>query len=398
MPGKNFLFGLLVFMTLPAIAQNYVSVYDNCNYGGAFYMLPPGNYRVYEMKIANDRLSSFQVPPGMKITIYEHDNFSGRSQTYTSSMYCLGTDWNDMTSSIVVEGAAPNYNSNDFVTFYNDCYSRGYSRSLGPGTYTGNDLGILRENISSFSIFGNLRVRLYLNNDNASGYYVNIDESQYCLGSSYNDRIRSVVIEYRPGGYGGNYGGNTGNNYATVYADCNYRGNSLRLSPGYYQGDKLGLLRYNISSIEIPSNLRAKVYINNEYLSGNYYLLTETTNCLSATMNNRIGSLVIEESGYNNNNNNNYPPDTYERVIIYTDGSYRGQSATLMPGTYSTMAQAGFPDNALSSLSVPVGYRVVLYEYENFKGKSYTIIQSKPQFFFSGWNDKTSSIAVYRDR
>ena len=74
------------------------------------------------------------------------------------------------------------------------------------------------------------------------------------------------------------------------------------------------------------------------------------------------------------------------------------QSASLLPGTYSTMAQAGFPNKALSSLTVPAGYRVVIYEQENFRGKSYTITASKNKFYMSGWNDKASSIAVYRDR
>ena len=62
------------------------------------------------------------------------------------------------------------------------------------------------------------------------------------------------------------------------------------------------------------------------------------------------------------------------------------------------MQQIGFPNKALSSLTVPEGFRVVLYENENFVGKKYTITQSKTGFSFSGWNDKTSSIAVYRDR
>ncbi|HRE39402.1 MAG TPA: hypothetical protein PK092_13225, partial [Chitinophagaceae bacterium] len=163
---------------------------------------------------------------------------------------------------------------------------------------------------------------------------------------------------------------------------------------GYYQGDKLGMFRYDISSVEVPSGMRVKVFMN-ESLSGSSYTISENNYCLNSTLNNRIGSFVIEETGYGGNNN--YPPNTGSAVVIYTDDNYRGQSATLYPGTYSTMSQAGFPDNALSSLSVPAGFRVVLYEFENFRGKSYTITQSKTGFSFSGWNDKTSSIAVYRD-
>jgi hypothetical protein len=111
-------------------------------------------------------------------------------------------------------------------------------------------------------------------------------------------------------------------------------------------------------------------------------------------MKNRIGSLVIEEK----NNQGNYPPQNAEKVILYADILYKGQSTEILPGTYKTMAEAGFIDNALSSLIVPPGYRVVLYEFENFGGRSYTITASKSMFTLSGWNDKASSIAVYRDR
>jgi hypothetical protein len=350
------------------------------------------------------------------VTLYEHDDYKGKSITYTSSVACLTDGWNDNTSSMVVENLNYNYNNNnnnnyypnnnygnDYVTFYNDCYSKGYSQSLRPGTYYGNQLGILKTNISSFYITGNLRVKMYFNSDNAAGYSTNFDESQSCLMSSYNDKVRSIVIEARPNNYNNNYQNNNYNNgnnsYATVYADCNYGGNSLRLEPGYYQGDKLGLLRYNISAIEIPSNLRAKVYVNNEYLNGSSYTITENSSCLSSTLNNKIGSLVIEERyGSNNNNyNNNYNQGNDQFVKIYTDNNYKGLSASLLPGTYPTMEQAGFIDNNLSSLFLPAGYRVVLYDLPNFGGKSYTINASKTGFSFSGWNDRTSSIAVYRD-
>jgi hypothetical protein len=136
-------------------------------------------------------------------------------------------------------------------------------------------------------------------------------------------------------------------------------------------------------------------------MAGSYYTLNENNSCLSGTLNNKIGSIVIEEKnyGYNNNNNNNYyPPDASQRVVLYVDENYKGQSVSLLPGTYSNMSQIGFPDNAMSSLTVPDGYRVVIYEHENFSGKSYTITSSKTKFYLSGWSDKTSSIAVYRDR
>ncbi len=392
---------LFILFCTAAISQtNFVTLYEGCNFSGKKNFLPPGTYRTYQMKVNNDKLSSIEIPAGMKVTIYENDKFEGRSNTYSSNASCLESNWNDMTSSIVVESSSynPTFNSNDYITFFNDCYSKGYSQSLRPGNYSGAQLGNLKYNISSFQISGNLRVRIYLNNENVSGYSYTLDASQSCLPDNYNDKIGSLVIEYKPAQPTYSPVGNNAA-YATVYTDCNYGGNSLRLAPGYYSGEKLGLLKYDISAIEIPSNLKARVYLNNETLSGSYYTISENSSCLSSTLNNRIGSLIIEENNGigNNNNNNTYPPAENEKVVLYTDGNYRGQSSTLLPGTYSTMSQAGFPDDALSSLTVPVGYRVVIYESENFKGKSYTITASKPAFTFSNWNDKTSSIAVYRN-
>lgn len=375
-------------------AQNYVTLYEDCNYSGKKHYLEAGTYRLYQMKIDNDQLSCMQIPSGMRVTIYEDDNFEGKSKIFTSSISCLDGEWNDLASSIVVENTAyqPGYNQNDYVVFYADCYAHGYSQTLRPGTYSGSELGILKNNISSFTVYGNLRVRAYTTSDNASGYYQTFDATENCLSNNYNDKIRSLIVEYKPSG---NYSGNYGNQYASFYTDCNYSGNSMRLLPGYYQGNKLGLFRYDISSVEVPSGLRVRVYLN-ENLSGSNYTLTDDNSCLNSTMNNRIGSFIVEETGYGNNNN--YPPNNSQAVIIYEDDNYRGRSASLLPGTYSTMSQAGFFDNALSSLVVPSGYRVVLYEFENFGGKNYTITQSKPGFILSNWNDRTSSIIVYRDR
>ncbi len=412
---KITVFSLFLFLYTTLFAQNNVALFDKCNYTGKSYYLVPGSYKGYSMQVGNDKLSSMQIPNGMRVTLYEHDDFKGRSETFTKSVACLEGGWNDNASSMVVEsiyGNQSGYNNNnqygnnndDYVTFYNDCYSKGYSRSLRPGTYSGSKLGILKLNISSFSVYGNLRVRVYTSSDNASGFSTTFDDNQSCLSSSYNDKIRSVVVEHKAGTAPSYNPTGNSSSYATIYTDCHYLGNSLRLSPGYYQGDKLGLLRYEISSIEIPSNLKAKVFINNTYLNGTSYILSENTFCLPAILNDKIGSLVIEErSGYGGPQypqNPQYPQHqqpTDNKVILYTDANYKGLSASVLPGTYSTMEQAGFINDNLSSLYLPPGYRVVLYEFENFRGKTYTVTETKSGFSFSGWNDKASSIAIYRN-
>ncbi len=386
---KSFLLAGFLLLTILSVAQSTVTLYDQCNYGGRNYSLAPGNYRSFQMKISNDRLASMRIPSGMKVTLYEHDNFTGRSTTYSSNISCLPSEWLNMASSLVVESEYA-YNENDYVVFYNDCFGTGYSRTLRPGRYTGTELGNLKQNISSFTIYGNLRIKAYLNNENLSGYSVSLETSQSCLGSSQNDKIASLIIEYKPATY---EPGSGSSGFVNFYVNCNYEGNSIRLGPGRYEGDKLGLFKHDISSVEIPSDLQARVYINSDFFTGTYYTLTENNSCLSSTMNNRINSIIIENrygTGTNPGNNNQY-------VVLYADTYHQGHSASLLPGSYATMEDAGFINDALSSLIVPAGFRVVLYENVNFTGKSYTITQSKSMFTISGWNDKASSIKVYRN-
>lgn len=393
---------ILLTLVVSVNAQNSVTLHTQCNYGGAQFQLEPGNYRDYQMKITNDRLSSLQIPYGFKVTIYEHDKFTGRSKTFTENISCIDTEFRNMASSIVVEGP---YNvpgqttgtGTDYITFYNDCYSKGFTQSLRPGKYTGSQLGASRFNISSFVITGNLRIRAYMNNETLSGAAITYETSQACMSSSYNDRIGSLVIEYKPG-TGPSYPG-TGNttgsgSFATLFTGCNFDGNAIRLMPGTYNGEKLGLVKFNASSIDLGPNLRAKVYLDNENLSGSAYTIEDDIACMTSNLRNRIGSVIIEVKN-GTGQNPNVPGG--ESVVVYTDENYKGMAAYLLPGTYSTMVQVGFSDNALSSLTIPAGFRVVLYEFENFKGKSYSINQSKSGFSFSGWNDKTSSLIVYRD-
>ncbi len=388
---------LFIFITICisflANAQQ-VAVFSDCNYTGQSGSVSVGRYLSYQMKVANDRLSSIQVPYGMKITIYEHDNFQGRSKTYTSSMPCLEAEWRNLASSFIIENENMQQGGqNDYVIFYNDCYQRGVSQTLRPGTYTANDLGSLKYNISSFTISGNLRIRLYLNNEYASGNAITHEASVYCLPQSQNDKAASLVIEYIQGVQGG---GNMGNSdeFATFYTECDFRGNALRLMPGSYSGAKLGLMKKSIASVQVPSSLRVKAY-SSENMFGSSTYLTDDINCLDQNLRNKMASLVVEYS----NGVGNTQQAGNENVIIYIDANYQGQSAALLPGNYSTMAAAGnFPNDAVSSVYIPQGYRVVLYEHENFGGKSTTLTASRSSFFLSNWNDKTSSIAVYKDR
>jgi len=87
--------------------RSHVTVYQHCNYGGYAVPLRPGAYDMKTLNrrgIRNDDLSALRVPRGLKVTIYEHAGFRGRSQVLTASNSCLvNTGFNDKVSSIKVQ-------------------------------------------------------------------------------------------------------------------------------------------------------------------------------------------------------------------------------------------------------------------------------------------------------
>lgn len=83
-----------------------VKVYRDCNYQKSV-ILAPGSYTTNNLQVlgmTNDNISSIKVPTGRSITLYQNDNFSGDSITFTNNRSCLTTDsWNDKASSLRVK-------------------------------------------------------------------------------------------------------------------------------------------------------------------------------------------------------------------------------------------------------------------------------------------------------
>jgi len=80
-----------------------VTAYADPNYTGASTCLRVGSHRMADLVsgVGNDRISSIKVRPGMKITMYEHDQYNGASMTFTSDN-SYTTAFNDKASSLVV--------------------------------------------------------------------------------------------------------------------------------------------------------------------------------------------------------------------------------------------------------------------------------------------------------
>lgn len=87
----------------PSSNADYVTVYEDCDFQGKGRALAAGSYGdVRDLNLRNDSISSVQVPPGMRVVLYENERLRGKSTLISNDIRCLNRDWNDQTSSIKV--------------------------------------------------------------------------------------------------------------------------------------------------------------------------------------------------------------------------------------------------------------------------------------------------------
>lgn len=110
---------------------------------------------------------------------------------------------------------------------------------------------------------------------------------------------------------------------------------------------------------------------------------------------NSSGSTENQGSTGNQTNVNTASGDIY----IYQDINYGGRFAALGVGSYNlaSLQAKGFKNDDLSSLKVPFGYKVTLYNDDNFQGAT-KVVTEDTSWIGTDWNDKTSSIKVEKAR
>jgi len=117
------------------------------DFTGTSQQLGPGRYAADAMGIGNNELSSIKIPAGFRVTLFEDEAFEGRSLILTGDTraeFFLVNNFNNITSSMIVE-AIP------MVTIYEGDYT-GTSKSLEPGKYTIEKLGIGNDDLSSVRV------------------------------------------------------------------------------------------------------------------------------------------------------------------------------------------------------------------------------------------------------
>ena len=82
------------------------------------------------------------------------------------------------------------------------------------------------------------------------------------------------------------------------------------------------------------------------------------------------------------------------KVKLYQHCDYGGTEWTLDPGDYPSLGVVNIPNDAVSSVRVPVGLKVILYKHANFQGESVELQSDSRCLVDNQFNDETSSIKI----
>ena len=226
-----------------------VTIYEHANYQGRSQTLGVGKHDMGSL-FANDILSSLKVPTGFVVTLFEHAGFQGRSKSFTADTAYVGNDFNDITSSIVVdykEGTSlsqqwmladivvnkleSTYNKSAII--YEHANYQGRSQEIGPGSYLLKDLKIGNDILSSLKVPQGIKVTLY-EHENFRGREKSFTEDTAYVGNDFNDITSSILVEP----------------VVTVYQHVNYGGAKQMIGVGNYNMKDLSFGNDQISSIK----------------------------------------------------------------------------------------------------------------------------------------------------
>ena len=326
--------------------DNIASLYADSDYRGYSTSLGEGSYTQADLAmygISAKDISSLKVTKGFKITLYENADFTGNSKSWTTDASFVGGDWNDKACSVRIEPNGKSGLSGNFKIM-----NRNSGKYLDlDNNKTDNNTAIVQfddEGVDASQTWTFTEVM------NGKGVYSICSYGNKNRGMDVADFSKDNGAQVQLYDYLGNP------HQQFILYDC---------GEGYYQL----VARNSGKVVEIPQSSKGngewiKIYDNNGSHTQQW---------------------AVVENRY----------DEASAVTLYTDADYKGKAVTLSEGEYnlSRMGLYNLKDNDMSSLKVTPGFKVTIYEDDNFNGKSKSYTASE-SFVGEEWNDKMSSLKV----
>jgi len=387
-------------------AHAQITVFPECNFQGKPVSLSVGDYNradLNRMGIYDDDISSIVVAEGFEVTLFDVRGFRGEAIELEGVNACLDdVGFDNRTSSVSVRDAGSSFAStttlgrNDAgVELFTECNYQGRTVKVPVGEFTAGDLrrlGIPDNSISSIRLPEGFLVELFVN-DFQRGKSGKLNKNNKCLVERFNDTVSSIIVTseavpVEPVA--------TGAPMAIVYSECNYRGQAAELRVGDFSANALaalGMPDNAISSLRLAEGVEMQVF-QNDFFRGVSAALTSNIKCLSGDrFDDAISSIKIINKA---SSPAGAATDAVDGVDIFADCRYRGRQAILPVGEYTSadLGLYGFPDNTISAVKVPEGFRAVGFEHDFFRGGTVDIQIDTPCLSTRRADNAISSIKI----
>jgi len=167
--------------------------------------------------------------------------------------------------------------------------------------------------------------------------------------------------------------------------DGNMFGEGKELQVGRYSTATMGLPDNALSSIRIPRGFHVTLYDQPDF-NGRYLELRSDADAIVLTKNafNNITSSIVVDT----------IPGEELYVVVYTE-NFEGIQQRLLPGKYLARDLL-VGDNSITSVDVPRGMQIILYDEDNFEGNKATLGR-KVSLEYPGMFDNVASSIVVED-
>ena len=436
-----------------------VVLYNRCNYQGNQEPLQEGTY--YNIPMGFITVQSMRVAPGYGVIVRKETGFGANvtvmNEEYRGDQNCFKILWGATVKAVFIyrlgnvnpgnwnQGPTPPPPVQNFqqgAVAYTDPFFRGRAQILYPGAYRGYQLNQVGENsISSIMLAPGYRAIAFSgsNFDGASIIYNSSNNNLHAGFPSWGNRIRSIIVERLshqptiiqtitpppppPPVI------NNNPNAVVMYADAHFSGAAQAFPIGNYRGYQLNVVgQRTISSVSVPPGLKVIAYEGPEFNGASREIVRTVDNLVQEGLgwNDRISSFIVQR-----NNGMPQPPQppvigrpepvmppnggrpepmppgrpqpTMESgpsgVYAYADAYFSGAVQQLMFGHTNGSQLNLVGQRTISSIKIPPGIKVTVYEGANFDGDFRVLTYTIDNFVAEGggrWNDRIGSMIVER--
>ena len=166
---------------------------------------------------------------------------------------------------------------------------------------------------------------------------------------------------------------------ATIYEHADFQGISKEVPIGSYGVSELGFPNDVLSSLKVPQGLKVTLYEHGIDL-GRSKVFTADASWVGNDFNDTTSAIKVELL------------TLPLKATIYEHANFQGISKEVPVGSYG-VSELGFPNDVLSSLKVPQGLKVTLYEHGINLGRS-KVFTADASWVGNDFNDTTSAIKV----